>query len=317
MEVPVFQRFNDFQVGLSTLHNPSLRGIQSISIAFSFCKWGAVILALVAAFGSIIKRVKILVIRFQREKHSLPSFPHLSELDDGDFSSTDDEGSYSPTSSTALSEFEEEEDEPSPSSSSYFSWRRTDDDFLVRGSGHRFDAQLQNDDAMLRRRRSIGELFSLSELVNNRSVVKLWDSIGFGLGLDFDYSDSSSGSMISVYDGETPVPAVSNSSPPVLFSAGTNGSGNLELKIWDTRLRRRIPAVFADWGPQLGKINGVGSSGVQKVYVRDDAGCGVTVGDMRNVNSPLRKVTKSNVDTWWDTDAVIVTDQGYGGDPAL
>ncbi|KAI4357809.1 hypothetical protein L6164_001733 [Bauhinia variegata] len=316
MEVPVVQRFSDLQVDLSSLQYPSLAGVQSIAIAFNFCKWGAVILALVAAFGSIIKRVKILIIRFQREKHSLPSFPLLSELDDDDFCSSDDEGSYSPLSSTPSSEFEEEEDEPSPSASSSFTWRQIDEDFRVRGSGHRFDDQLQNGHVMLRRRRSIGEIFSLSELANSQSVVKLWDSIGFGLGLDFDDADSSSENMFSVYDGKTPVEAVSNSLPPVVVSAGSNGSGNLEIKIWDTRLRCRIPAGIADWGPQLGKIVGVGSSGVQKVYVRDDAGYGVTVGDMRNVNSPLRKVTKSDGDTWWDADAVIVTDEGYGDDPA-
>ena len=298
MEVPVVQRLSDFQVSMNSLHNPSFfAGIQSVSIAYNFCKWGAVIIALVATFGSIISRVKILIIRLRRGTHN--SLPSLSISDDDYSSGSDDDEPYSPSLSLS-SDFQEEEEDRPTSSSSFFTWRRTDEDFTVRGCDD--NSESKNGNVKLQRCRSIGDIFSFSEIANSKSVVKLWDSIGFGLELDFEDCDFFSG---TVY----PVPAVSTSSPAVVVSAGENDSGNLGLQVWDTRLRQGIPAMIAEWEPQLGKIVGVGSGGTEKVYVRDDAGYGVTVGDMRNVRSPLKNVTESDVDTWWDADAVIVSDQ--------
>lgn len=307
MEVPVINRLNDFQMGLNSLQHPSLlsqitssiSGIQSVSIAYNFCKWGAVILALVATFGSIISRVKILIVRFRRNGPSLPSIPLLSQLDDDDYSSSDDdddEGTSS-TPSSLSSEFEEEEDETTPSSSK-FNWRTGDEDFRVRDSGHHVDDQLQNGNMRLRRRRSIGDILSLSEIANSKNVVKLWDSIGFGLNLDFDDYDLSAGRL---------VPATTSSSPAVFVSSEKNSSGKTALKIWDTRLRRGIPAVIAEWGPSIGKIVGVRFGEVEKFYLRDDARHDVTIGDFRKVSSPLENVTVYDVDTFWDADAVIVS----------
>ncbi|KAF7808874.1 uncharacterized protein G2W53_035617 [Senna tora] len=304
MEVPVINRLNDFPMGLNSLQNPSmLSQIQSISVAYTFCKWGALILALLATFGSLVNRFKIFILRFRPDASSLPSLPSLdySSSDDDD---DDDEIPSSPSSSYLSSEFEEEEEEEenetTPSSSS-FNWRRVDQDFRVRGSGHQVDEQFQSGNVRLRRLRSIGDIFSLSEIANSsKSVVKLWDSIGFGLGLDFDDVD---------YDYDfSAVPATTSSSPqPVVVSAEKNASGKTALKICDTRLRRGIPAVIAEWGPSLGKIVGVGFGGVEKFYVGDDAGDDVTVGDMRKVNSPLGNVTESDVDTWWNGDVVAVS----------
>lgn len=314
MEVPVIHRFNDFQIASS-----SLADIQSVSIAYNFCKWSAVILALAATFGSIINRIKILIIRFRREGHSLTSGNFLSDLDDDDFSTTDDDDGTSSSPPSLSSECEEDEDEETKYWSC-FRWRRVDEDFQVRGSDHHFDDQLQSGKVSHRRRRSIGEIFSLSEIANSKNVVKLWDSIGFGLALDFDDSDSSSsstgaGGVISC-EGP-PIPAVSSISPAVVVSAGESASGNLSLTVWDMRLRRRTPAVIAEWEPNQGKIVGVGSGGVEKVYVRDDARYGVTVGDMRKVRSPLGNVTESDVDTWWDADAVIASNESFGDDSFL
>ncbi|XP_054825549.1 uncharacterized protein LOC129323036 [Prosopis cineraria] len=306
MEVLVIQRFNDFQIASS-----SLAGIQSVSIAYNFCKWSAVILALVAAFGGIVNRIKILILRLLHETHSLASSNLLSNLDLDDYSSSSDgeDGNYS-SPSTVSSECEEDEDEQAVCSVS-FQWRRVDEDFLVRGSGYQLDDRLQSGKVRHRRRRSIGEIFSLSEIANSKSVVKLWDSIGFGLGLDFDdYESSCSAAAVAgaLAAGEkASIPAQSSLSPAVVVTAGESASRNLAVAIWDMRLRCRTPAVIAEWEANEGRIVGVGSGGVEKVYVKDDVRCGVTVGDMRKVTSPLGMVTESDLDTWWDEDAVIVS----------
>ncbi|KAK4263808.1 hypothetical protein QN277_029179 [Acacia crassicarpa] len=304
MELPVIHRINNFQVA-----SPSLPGIQSVYAAYNFCKWSAVILALVAAFGSIVNRIKILILRLRHETQSLASSNLLSDLDDYSSCSDGEDGSYS-SSSTVSSEYEEDEDEQAESSGS-FHWWRVDEDFLVRGSGHQLDDQLQSGKVRHRRRCSIGEIFSLSEIANSESVVKLWDSIGFGLGLDFDdYESSSSSAAVhgALVSGEkTSAPAQSSLSPAVVVSAGESASGNLALTIWDTRLRRRTPAVIAEWEPNEGRVVGVGSGGVEKVYVKDDVRYGVTVGDMRKVTSPLGNLTESELDMWWDKDAIIVS----------
>ena len=103
-----------------------------------------------------------------------------------------------------------------------------------------------------------------------------------------------------------------SSSPSVVVSSETNLSGHSSLNLWDSRVGFRMPEVFAELRPLLGKIVGVsggGGGGVKKVYVRDDVTGELTVGDIRKVSSPLVNVTESDVDTWWDADAVIVDDE--------
>ncbi|KAL9325009.1 hypothetical protein ACSQ67_005654 [Phaseolus vulgaris] len=300
MQVPLIDRINDLQVGLNSLQNPSFpsqitTSLASVSIAYNFCKWGAVILALVATFGSIINRVTIFILRFRTKAPSLPSNDEYDDV----YSSTDDDDDYENDDDlTYLSS--DLEDEPSASSS----FIRLEDYFRLRGApdnDHNQNDDFQTQNGTHKRCRSIGDIFSLSELANSKSVVKLWDSIGFGLGLDFDdYEDG----VVSTYD-----PANSTASPAVLVSAGEGACGNLAVEVWDTRLRRRKPSVVAEWGPSMGKTLRVESGGVQKVYVRDDGRHGVTVGDMRNVSTPLGNVTESDADTWWDADAIVVSDE--------
>ncbi|KAI9078546.1 hypothetical protein K1719_039484 [Acacia pycnantha] len=307
MEVPVINRIKDVHMDLISLQNPSFSsGLPSVSFAYTFCKWGALILALVATFGSLVNKINVLIIKFRRRRSLLPSIP---PLDDDDYSSSDDEDEEEEEETSSSWEFEEEEEvKPTPSSSSSlkssFNWcMAADEDFRVRGSGHQVHDRLQSGGVRLRRRRSISDIFSLSEIVNSESVVKLWDSIGFGLGLDFDDGEIYAGSLT-----RQPAAAAASSSPPAVFlSAEKNASGRTAVKIWDSRLRRRLPAVIAEWKPNLGKIVGVRFGEVEKFYVRDDVHNDVTVGDLRNVSSPLHNVTESDTDTWLDTDAVIVS----------
>ncbi|KAL1357314.1 hypothetical protein HN51_009244 [Arachis hypogaea] len=322
MQVPLIDRLNDLQAGLSTLQNPSfpsqitstsIAGIQSVSIAYSFCKWGALILALVATVGGIFNRVTIFIIRF---RNKAPSLPSISFSSDDDYTSSDNDDAISDLSSS--SEFEDgHENELSV----FSSFQRVNEYFRVRGANgndvvDEDDVQNQNDNSWLKRRRSIGDIFSLSEIANSKSVVKLWDSIGFGLGLDFDDYEERLDGVVSGYDiHDEPSGSTAAASRSVVLSAGEGARGNLAVKIWDTRLRKRKPTVVAEWGRSVGKNVRVESGGVQKVYVTDEGRYGVTVGDMRKVLTPLGNVTESDADTWWDADAVIVSDEPYlGGD---
>ncbi|CAL0318091.1 unnamed protein product [Lupinus luteus] len=298
MEVPLIDRLNDLQLGLNSLHNPSqLISPLSHSIAYNLCKWGAVILALVATFGTFINKVTIFIIRFRNKAAtSLPSIPYLddyedSDDDDYDFSNDDDDA----TSSEFEEDEENDESSPSASSSGFY--------FRVSGSDY---CDFQNGSGTHKRRRNIGDIFSLSEIANSKSVVKLWDSIGFGLGLDFDdYEEPGSPRCKS--------PAILTSSPAVVLSAGEGAYGNLAVEVWDTRLRCRKPSVVAEWETNVGKTVRVESGGVQKVYVRDDGRDSVMVGDIRNVRTPLSNVTESDADIWWDADA----NESYGEELSL
>lgn len=325
MEIPVINRIGNFGSGITSLQNPSflsqilsLSHIEKVSQAYSFWKWGALIIAMVASFGTIVSRIKILVIRLQRRYYtSVASDPLFRNLEDDEYSDSDDDAEddddvVSWSSSSSISGFEDDE---APSTSDVDSvWRPVDEQFCVKGSSHYGDDQWHNRNLRLRRPRSLVEnRFSWSDFASGKSVVKLWDSLGLGLDLD-----DTSGKVVSMYDMDKEqkisnaifgIPATATSFPASILSAGKNASGNVSFGVWDTREGCRIQAIFAEWGPHLGKIVGIASDGAEKVYVRDDVTGGLTVGDLRNVNSPLKKLTASEVeDTWWDTDAVIVSD---------
>ncbi|XP_022735235.1 uncharacterized protein LOC111288567 [Durio zibethinus] len=316
MEIPVINRISDFEAGISSLNNPSflsqvyvLSGIEKIYEACSFWKWGALILVLVASLSTIINRLKILIIRFRRH-HSLPSQTLLYDTDidtdtDSSCSSSDDKREY---------------EKPSTSQN----WRQVDEDFRVRGSGHLIDDQWQNSNFTLRKRRSsVGDLFSWAEeLTTGKSVVKLWDNLGLGLGLDLDESDkvlnvydiNKGTNIMSIFGGKSDFQAVSapSSSPAVIVSAGADSSSRqVAVSAWDTRLHCRLPAILAEWRPKnsVEKIAAVNAGGVEKVYIRDDVMGKLTIGDMRKVSSSSRNLTESDVDTWWDVDAVIVSEE--------
>ncbi|OAY31330.1 uncharacterized protein LOC110631026 [Manihot esculenta] len=317
MEIPVINRIGDFDARITSLQNPSflsqifaLSGVEKIHHAYSFCKWGALILALLASFSPIIYRIKILILRI-RNHYLIISQPPLITDDDFFYSSETD------TSCSSLSEDEDQEEEYEPASSSSQSWRSIDEDFSVKGSGHYADNQLHNHNLRRRRNSSLEDLFSsLSDFTNGKSVVNLWDNLGFGLGLNVDkqlrncisaYDMNTELNVFSVVGKKSEIPTVttSSSSPAVIVSAETNVTGNL-LRVWDTRVGGWIPEILAEWRPRLGKFVGISADGGKKIYVRDDISGRLTVGDMRKVSSPLANAMESHVDTWWDADAVIV-----------
>lgn len=224
MQDPVTHRLTHFLNFLQKQNLTFLYHSQPSSIALNLCKWGVLILALLATFRTF------LITRFRQNAPSLPSIPLLFEDEDYSDDEEDDETCSIPSTSSDFEDDEEEEEEEN----------RTGEFFRVRGAG--------NGDGGFLRGRSIGDLFSLSEIANSKSVVKLWDTIGFGLGFGFDDTDSSDdGNVVSVYGSNEE----QNTSPAVMVSSGENASGNLALRIWDSRLRRRIPAVIAEWGPNL------------------------------------------------------------------
>ncbi|XP_010551256.1 PREDICTED: uncharacterized protein LOC104821925 [Tarenaya hassleriana] len=296
MEIPVINRISDFEVGLNSINDPSfvsrafaVSGFGKFYHAYSFWKWGALIIAFLASFTTLITRIKILILRLRKIDLPLPSSPLLDDYDsDSDLS----------CSSSDEADTDEEEDEEEESS---VSWRRVDGDFHVRGSGYYIDDNDQglSGNFMWRRRRrsgSFGDLFSWPDLagLGGSGVVKLWDHLDFDKRRDVSAAQSS----------------------PVVLAAEGRGSDAVEVSAWDPRAGIRVPAMLAEWrGPRrmLGRIAGVSGGGVEKIYVRDDVSGEITVGDMRMVNAALTDLTESDVDTWWDADSVITADVSVDG----
>ncbi|XP_040999198.1 uncharacterized protein LOC121245000 [Juglans microcarpa x Juglans regia] len=313
MEIPVINR-------LSSMQNPSLLSrVLSVSgfEASSFWKLGALILAIVASFGTLVNGIKVFIVKIKRV-NSIASEPLLKFVVD-DYTDSEDETCSLSSSYLDDEEEDSDDDDDEPKLHRY---QPMDDDFRVAGgSGRYVESHGENPKPKLRRG------FSWADLTGGRSVVKLWDKLGSGLDFDDDGTagDESYSSVFSVYQtnrdqrivslwGGTPA-AASKSAPVIVAARRTSGSGDVSLGVWDSRLRRRIPAIFAEWRPQLGKIVGIGCGGVEKVYVRDDASADLTVGDMRNVSSPLTNVTASDMDSWWDADdAVFVEDEQPRGE---
>ncbi|KAJ4843486.1 hypothetical protein Tsubulata_043687, partial [Turnera subulata] len=311
--ISVINRISDFEA----LQNPTFlspilalpSGIQKPHYPFNFWKWGAIILALFASVTTIVKRIKILIITLKNRSTEIISSSPLFG-DEFDFDSDSETDSISSCSSSESGDDpEEEEEEEEEERSSLQRWR-------------------------LRRRRnsSIGDLFSWPEFTTGKNtVVKLWDNLGLGLGINTN-DDIDPREEVSVYDTSLARnvysvigeycggfgSAVSASSSPraVVVSAEARPSGNF-LRVFDTRVGRRMPEILAEWRPMLGRIVGVDVSGgggcgggvVEKVFVRDGVTGGLKVGDIRKAGSPLVDVTESDVETWWDADAVIVGDE--------
>lgn len=270
----MINRISNFDGGVATcLQSPSFlsqilsfSGKEKVFQPHSFWKWSAFIIAIIASFGTIISRIRILVVQLQCRfcKSSASESLLRNSDDDLDYSDSDDDGddeevdTVSCSSYSSVSDFEDDADKEVG----------TYEDFQVKGSG------LYNG-LRLRCRRSSGDYrrFSWSDFSTGHSVVKLWE----GLGLGFDDEDHV-GRVVSVYGD-----AAATSAPATILSAGTSEAGRVSLSVWDTRVGCRIPAILAEWGPQLGRIVGVASDGAGKVYVRDDVSDGVTVGNLRNV----------------------------------
>ncbi|CAN6727700.1 unnamed protein product [Malus baccata var. baccata] len=281
MEIPVLNIITDLPSRLTSLPDPSFLwqslsfpGIQNVSQAYSLWTWGALVLAILASFGTLIAIINIFVIGLRRLRILDPQ-PLNQQLHDGEYSDvSDDDDICSASSASSLSD---EDLEPEISFDDESNSIGRDEQFHVKGSGYYGDDGVQNRNFGLLRRRSFGgHRFSWSDFTAGNSVVKLWDA----------------------------------SSPATFLSADPAPSGLVSLGVWDARVGCRIPAILAEWGPQIGRIVGVASGGVEKVYVKDGVTGHLTVGDVRKVASPLGSVTEADVDdTRWDADAVVVTDE--------
>ncbi|KAK2635193.1 hypothetical protein Ddye_029985 [Dipteronia dyeriana] len=327
MEIPVINRIIEFETNMKALHNPSFAS-QVLSISNTFMKWSALILALIASFTTIINRVKILIIRLQTRPSLAPQ--QLDLIEDDDYDS--ETASSSENEKDGVEDVDENEDDETVTTSFLAA-----EDFCGRGSGHAYIDEhwrIGNMGLRRRRRRSIGDLFSWSEFTGGKSVVKLWEDLGFGLGfddVDQDENDvvrgSDSGNLFAIYHMNSDreigsvfraereisalVPTSSSSSPAVIVADAAESSGRVALRGWDARIGSRIPAIIAEWRPKLGNVIGVSAGGKDKVYVRDDVSSALMVGDMRKVNAPLEDLTETEADTWWDADAVVVTDEYF------
>ncbi|XP_044488106.1 uncharacterized protein LOC123212927 [Mangifera indica] len=325
IQIPVVNRIIDLETNINNLpllpQVSALSGLEKLPQVYSFWKWGALILALIASFTTIVTKIKLLILRL-REYLSLSPQLRLPLLADSDYDSDTDVASSSSSDvedDNGLSEDDEDDTEVDQN------------DFRVRGTGHVYvNEHWENRKLGLRRRRrrSIGDFFSWSEFTGGKSVVKLWDNLGLGLGLNVEDDYSGPQNMLTIYDmnngqeirniasvshQKCEIPAyiaTSSASPSLMFSPAENDGGGVTLGGWDMRIGSKLPAILAEWRPKLVNIvGGVKAGGVAKVYVRDDVNGALTVGDVRKVKSPLENVTENDVDTWWDADAVIVTEE--------
>lgn len=317
-------RLSDFEAGISSLQDPSFLSqflsfsVRTIAQAYSFWKWGAFILALVASFGTIINRIRFLVIKYQNDPVSASPAQSQSFLRSCIDRSEEDDACSS--SSCPASSSETEEDEIELMSSPLEDPSRNHEVFVVKGSA---SAQREGMSSNPRRRRSFF-CDHLSGFCDGTNVVKLWN-LGLEIGLDPEgESPTSFGDAISITDlytgqrlssfssGTSGIPAISAAplqSPAAIVSAGVSSSGSMALRVWDTRTGgRRAPSIIAEWAPRSpGNIGRVNCGGAEKLFL--EAGGELMLGDMRNVSSPLKSVTESDVETWWDADAVIVSDE--------
>ncbi|XP_004238933.1 uncharacterized protein [Solanum lycopersicum] len=310
MEFPEINMISDFEAGVKCLQNPSmvsrffsLSPIEKVPQVYSFWKWGALILAILATFSSLIRKIKLLFIYVRRIKPSAePLLQYLGE--DFDISDDDDEDDKCSSAAAPSSDDEDLLDQ------------QIDEDFTVAGSCFYFR---EKGNLRFRRRRNSLERFPWTEFSAGKNVVKLWDSLA--LGLDYEYEDLSN-SVVSLWDlnqeekignlftGSSKVPSVAMASPSMVLSSEVKNDRNgVVLAAYDTRMRSNSPAIYADWGKGSGKVVGVNGSGVGKVYVRNESAGKLTVGDLRNVKTPLEKI---DGDTWWDADAVIVEEKFDG-----
>ncbi|KZV40285.1 hypothetical protein F511_25061 [Dorcoceras hygrometricum] len=306
MEIPEINMISNFEAGVNCLQNPSLisrflalPGIEDGFGVYSFWKWGALIFAILATFSGIMRRVKLIFIRLHTIIPSSNQIKHIVIREDDDISlassSDDEEG--------------EEEEERRPTTS-FASQHRGDEYFFVKDS-----RRLRN------RRRRIGgdDGFDWSGFTSGKNVVKLWDSLSssFNIGLDFDDFDSDE--IVSRWDSDHRRDSdgfsgrVSNI-PAVVFSSEGNGKGDgVVLRGYDTRVRSRVPDLYAEWrsSPAAQGASLATSTTVigGKIYVRDGVNGFFTVGDVRNVRMPLENSGDSGGETWWDADAVIMEDE--------
>ncbi|XP_021723801.1 uncharacterized protein LOC110691192 [Chenopodium quinoa] len=310
MEFPVI----NFEAGINSLHNPSLIyrifsnfELGKLSYANRIWKWGALFLALVYAFSSLVNKIKIIILYYHNKSRSLlaasePLLSHLYDEFDSDFSDDENDDVCSSCGSTS----DEEDDVIDDDDEIEDLWNASfdDDDYNVKGSFGNFNesSRQKGKFKLLRRRRSFVDNFSLSDFVNGNGVVKLWDGLSLGVVdvdnafsfLDYE-NDKNSENRDLFFAG---VPAVSSS--PAVFISG----GKLGLDIWDFRAGDSSPVVKSDWrrSDRRGEVVGMDSGRTGKVYVRDDDSMRLAVGDVRKVDAALTEEYEEEM--WWDADGV-------------
>ncbi|GMH01905.1 hypothetical protein Nepgr_003744 [Nepenthes gracilis] len=260
-----------------------------------FWKWGAFILALVYASSRVAYKIKILIIQHLKAK-SLASEPLVADSSDESCSAEeedDDDGASSSCSS--------DEENYDAASSSHKNLTKLEEDFRVAGSSNFSQNEGHSRKFKLRRRRSFISNFSLSELLNRKSVVKLWD----GLGLRVDPADCSD-DTISIFDLNKNMEigsilgkwsAVAPPSPAVIISAIPENDTKLGVNLWDTRIGRRTAAMSAEWRlKRPASTIAVNAGGIDKSYVRYNLSRNL-IGDVRKMNSPMDNPANFDEDT--------------------
>ncbi|XP_010477932.1 PREDICTED: uncharacterized protein LOC104756962 [Camelina sativa] len=279
MEVPIINRIGDFDVGINSINDPTVlsRALAVSSVgklhqAYSFWKWGALLLlAFLASFTFLTTRIKNLVFRLINVNVSLPSSTLLYDYE------SDSDWSFSSDSSEDDDEDDDKDDEDEDNS--------VNSDLRVQRFGYHHDDDATNGNIPWLRRcsGSFGDLLDLG----SSGVVKLWEN------LDFNGERSPRNAVASFLSR---CGSYSLLSPAVLLAAERKGSEDVEVSAWDARVGFGVPALLAEWkqpGRLLGKIIRVDAGDVDKIYVGDDVGGEIIVGDMRMVNGAL---TESEVD---------------------
>lgn len=158
MEVPIMSRISGFEAGISRLQAPSLLSNllrlswsdDAASLQVFMWTWGPLILALVAALGSLVRRAKLLLLRLGDPKAD--AFSQIKDLPDAVEEEDDDVWSCCSSSDENVSVSDQDD-----------GIERLEMDFGVSGSS----------------RRRLSDQFS-------RSVVKLWDSSSTSSIVAFD-----------------------------------------------------------------------------------------------------------------------------------
>ncbi|KAK9750406.1 hypothetical protein RND81_02G194500 [Saponaria officinalis] len=269
-------------INFEALNNPSLFSrivsvfeFGKLSPAHRFWKWGAFLLAFVYAFNYVANKLKVLILHYHQKSKSFlaNTQPLLSSTFDDELYSSDDEDDVVSASSDDDDDSDEEIEESKTRElnrfQSYEDFSKFEDDFTVKGQNRKFKVP--------RRKKSLGDDFSLSDLVNGNGIVKLWD--GFGLGVESSFP------FLEINKDDWKKFGSFFGSPEVVTTAERGSKpGCLGLNVWDFRCSMNEPVVHASW--------------------RSDR-TGLTVGDVRMIETALTEnVTEEGEEKWWDADGV-------------
>ncbi|XP_074306560.1 uncharacterized protein LOC141641812 [Silene latifolia] len=276
-------------INFEALNNPSFFSriisifeLGKISQAHRLWKYGAFLVALVYAFNCVANKLMVLIRHYHDKSKSFlaNSEPFLYCFDDELYSSDDEDDVVSVSSDDEESSEEEKDQCEFNRLLSYEDLSMYEDDFTVKGQNRKM--------RVLRRRKSLGDDFSLSDLVYDNGVVKLWD--GFGLGVEKSFP------FLELNKDEWKRFGSFFGSPSVV---ATEPEGVLGLNVWDFRCPSTEPAVQAIWrSDRKGKVIGGNVNRTGAVCVRDDVTRRLTVADVRKVETPVAECEEM----WWDAD---------------